>query len=228
MKKIKSITRTITGICLAFGMIFTLSCEETAGIGPEADPIDESDSTGIAQCQYADLIGFPIEDLSKEESEGLIFMREEEKLARDSYILFYESFGLRNFLNIQKSEQVHMNAILNLINKYGLEDPAEGMDIGEFKNQELAGLFEELQESGQKNKIAALKAGALIEETDILDIQRELDEHVDNEDIRFVYGNLIRGSKNHLRAFVRVLKMNDVEYQPVLLSEEDFQSIINN
>ena len=45
-----------------------------------------------------------------------------------------------------------------------------------------------------------LLVGALIEEVDINDIQKELDEHVDNQDIVFVYDNLINGSYNHLRA----------------------------
>ena len=54
-------------------------------------------------------------DITEEESEALIFMREEEKLARDIYISFYKTYGLRIFNNISKSEQQHMNAIKVLL-----------------------------------------------------------------------------------------------------------------
>ena len=121
-----------------------------------------------------------------------------------------------------------MDAILGLIEKYELEDPAMGLETGEFQNEELQDLFNSLQESGQSDKISALKAGALIEETDILDIQKELNENVDHQDVRFVYENLIRGSSNHLRAFVWVLSRNNVEYEPVLLSQEEYDSILSN
>jgi hypothetical protein len=154
-------------------------------------------------------------------------MREEEKLARDTYILFYDLFGQPNFNNISKSEQAHMDAILYLLDKYNREDPAKDNGIGVFRNQDLQQLFDDLQEMGETDKVSALKVGALIEETDILDIQKELDHSVDNDDIRFVYENLIRGSKNHLKSFVGVLRFNGIEYDPVLLDKKLFDEIID-
>jgi hypothetical protein len=51
---------------------------------------------------------------------------------------------------------------------------------------------------------------ALIEKIDILDIQKKLDEQIDNKDITFFYANLLRGSRNHLRAFVKNLSRQGV------------------
>ena len=70
--------------------------------------------------------------------------------------------------------------------------------------------------------------GALIETVDIIDIQKEIDEQVDNEDIAIVYDNLINGSYNHLRAFVRNLSRHGIEYEPLLLTVREYDIIVNN
>ncbi len=74
----------------------------------------------------------------------------------------------------------------------------------------------------------ALKVGALIEEIDILDLQNELNLHVDNKDITLVYSNLLKGSNNHLRAFVKNLSRQGIDYVPQKLSNETYQDILNN
>ena len=50
----------------------------------------------------------PITDV---ETEDLMFMREEEKLARDTCLVLGEQWGLTIFSNIAKSEQKHMDAL---------------------------------------------------------------------------------------------------------------------
>ena len=120
-----------------------------------------------------------------------------------------------------------MDAILYLLDKYQLADPVAENDIGKFVNKDLQQLFDDLLEMGSTDRIAALKVGALIEETDILDIQYELDHSVDNQDVRFIYENLIRGSKNHLKSFVGVLQFNGIEYEPILLGDEVYQEIFS-
>lgn len=165
-------------------------------------------------------------ELSEEEINGLQFMREEEKLARDVYLTLYEKWALFPFKNISKSEQAHMDAILTLLNKYDLDDPAEGNEIGIFTNEELQKLYHELIEQGSKSAVDALKVGALIEEVDIMDLQRIIDEDVDNEDIEFVLSNLKRASGFHLKAFVGHLSRYNIEYSPELLDENIFIDII--
>ena len=145
------------------------------------------------------------EDLSEAESKGLIFMREEEKLARDVNLTLYNLWGLRVFTNISKSEQTHMNAIKSLLDKYEITDPVVNNDVGVFTNSDLHTLFGTLKEQGSQSQVEALKVGALIEEIDIRDIRLEIDEHVDSQDVIWVYENLLNGSYNHLRAFARNL-----------------------
>lgn len=165
--------------------------------------------------------------ISTEETDGLLFMREEEKLARDVYLVLYEKWNRIVFANIASSEQKHTDAIKVLLDQYEITDPVDVDSIGIFKNEILQALFVSLIEQGNISLVEALKVGALIEEIDILDIQNELDAYVQNEDIRIVYENLIKGSKNHLRAFVRNLSRQGIDYVPQKLDNVLYQSIIN-
>jgi len=167
----------------------------------------------------------PKQKLSQEEIKELLYMREEEKLARDVYLTLYEKWKLPIFRNIARSEQMHMNILGTLIKKYGLKDPVINR-IGAFKNQHLQQLYNKLVQQGEKSLIDALKVGALIEEIDIEDLKKAI-SLTDNKDLKIAYANLMKGSRNHLRAFVRVLRRFGYEYHPKYLSEEEFQKIIS-
>ena len=166
----------------------------------------------------------PLPALTESEAADLLFMREEEKLARDVYIAMYEEYGLRVFKNIQRAEQRHMNAVLSLIKTYGLEDPILG--FGEFSNPDLQELYDTLISMGLQSKLDALMVGALIEEVDIEDLVNAIGE-TDKSDIQTVYSNLLSGSENHLRAFVRNIEFITGEtYSAQEISQEEVDSIL--
>ncbi len=142
--------------------------------------------------------------LSEVEEADLLFMREEEKLARDVYLTLYEKWELATFSNIASSEQMHMNALLKLLKKYDLPDPAAGNDIGEFTDADLQALYATLVASGMVGPQEALMVGGLIEEKDMVDIQAAIDRS-DHADIDLVYASLLCGSRNHLRGFAQAL-----------------------
>ncbi len=168
------------------------------------------------------------DSLTEAEINGLLLMREEEKLARDVYRVLYEQWQHRIFNNIAQSEQTHTNAIKTLLQKYGLNDPVINDSIGVFQNEQLQSLYNQLIEKGKISLVEALHVGALIEEIDILDLQNELNHLNGNDDIAFVYQNLMRGSRNHLRAFVKNLKRLGITYIPVKLAQDEFDAIINS
>ena len=58
--------------------------------------------------------------LSADEAAGLIYMREEEKLAHDVYVTLYQQWGLPLFNNIANSEATHTSAIKVLLDRYGI------------------------------------------------------------------------------------------------------------
>jgi len=165
--------------------------------------------------------------LSNQEKEDILHMREEEKLARDVYLTLYEKWNHRSFYNIAQSEQTHMDAVKLLIEKYGLEDPAEGKDVGEFTNPKFQELYNQLVEERSKSLVDAFKVGAMIEELDIADLKECLNA-TDKPDITIVYQNLMKGSRNHLRAFNWNLENLGATYEPQYISVEEYNQIVNS
>ena len=137
--------------------------------------------------------------MSAEETNHLLYIREEEKLARDIYQALYSRWNVRIFSRIAASEQRHFDAVGTLINRYGLPDPAQPA-TGVFVNSDLQKLFDDLLAKGNISLLDALQVGVAIEETDIDDLKAAIAE-TDNRDILTVYGNLLNGSLNHLSAF---------------------------
>ena len=165
--------------------------------------------------------------LSEEEISDLLFMREEEKLAHDVYSYLYEQWGLNVFQNIANSEQTHTTSVLALLNQYGISDPIERLNAGQFANSDLQNLYDQLVAQGSISLADAIKVGAAIEEIDILDLL-EAQTRTGQADILLVYENLLQGSYNHLRAFVNTLRQQSGEtYQPQYLSPEEYQAILD-
>jgi len=165
--------------------------------------------------------------LNDAEKEGLVYMREEEKLARDVYLTLYNKWGMQIFTNISRSEQTHTDAIKALLIRYQVTDPVQEDVVGTFTNEKLQELYNALIEMGNVSLIEALKVGAAIEEIDILDLQNEIALVEENDDIITVYESLMQGSRNHLRAFVGTLAQQGVTYAPQYLDETTFESIVS-
>lgn len=208
-------------------IVFTLSffgCKNDNSLVAADDSIQSAEMQSIE-----DAIGsLPLGDLSDAEKDGLIFMREEEKLARDVYLYFYEKYNMRIFSNIAKSESTHMAALKMLLDKYDLEDPViDDAAAGIFQDEKLAGLYVQLTEAGNVSLVEALKIGLTIEDLDIYDLM-EYSHDVESEDILLVYDNLTKGSRNHLRAYYRQTLRNGGTYEAQFITQELFDSIIES
>lgn len=138
--------------------------------------------------------------LTADEIYSLMYMVEEEKLAMDVYARMFELYGFVIFDNINQSEFKHVNAVSDLILKHELENPITGKSAGEFENEELQELYNNLIELGSISRLEAINVGIMIEEKDMVDIVYYL-ELVENKDLEQVYSNLLSGSENHLAAF---------------------------
>jgi len=145
-------------------------------------------------------------ELSQEEEYGLIHMRIEEKLARDVYIVMGDLWNHKVFLNIQLSEQKHMDAVKRLLDKYNVPDPLTTDSVGVFPDPQFQQLYNQFIQQGNQSLQEALLVGKSIEELDIADLEYQL-SFVDNPDIIRVYQNLKAASENHLAAFNRCLNV---------------------
>lgn len=163
--------------------------------------------------------------ITQAEKDGLLQMREEEKLARDVYTALYAQWQLPAFGNIIKSEQTHMDAVKNLLTTFGLPDPAANQPAGVFTNPELQALYDDLVAQGSESAVAALRVGATIEDLDIFDLNQFLTA-TNNAAIKQVYANLKFGSENHLRAFARQLGNYGQTYTPQYLTPAQYNAII--
>jgi len=186
----------------------------------------QGSNVSAAYCETI-VENLPYEDLTEEEEAGLIQMREEEKLARDVYLVLYDEWGHWVFGNIARSEQRHTDAIKVLLDKYSLTDPSSDDTVGVFTSSEIQDLFDTLTEKGSASLAEALQVGATIEDLDIFDLKGFLAES-DNSDIRTVYQNLLKGSRNHLRAFMYQITAYGESYDAQYLSSEDVDAIINS
>ncbi len=183
---------------------------------------------GVAQqAQTQNLTNLPpAGDVDEQEIADLLWMREEEKLARDVYLTLGEEWDLQVFANISRSEQQHMDAVAVLLERYGIEDPVGENPVGVFTNPELQSLYDELIERGSQSQAEALLVGGAIEEIDILDLEERL-ARTDNADIEQVYNNLMSGSENHLRAFSRTYeRITGQTYTPQYLDQEAYDAIM--
>ncbi len=218
-------SRKYVALSLLLMMLFTLAGCISSGDDSESSP--EGEYAGIDVGQIEDAMGeISVSELSDEEITGIRYMREEEKLARDVYLALYDLWGTPIFANIAASEETHTGAVETLIVRYGLEDPYVD-DRGTFENETLQGLYTDLVSAGSGSLMAALMVGAQIEELDMVDIASYI-ESADNADIILVYENLMMGSRNHLRSFVSLLEKEGIEYEPIYLSQGDYDEIVQS
>ena len=138
--------------------------------------VDVVEETAVTTAQTIQTTG----PLTADEIAGLLFMREEEKLARDVYLTLNEQWGMNIFNNIAASEQMHIDAVVNLLNVNNIPDPAANNGTGEFANQELQTLYDQLIATGSQSLADALKVGGAIEEIDIMDLDKRMNSTSNN------------------------------------------------
>ena len=180
---------------------------------------------GLASCETK---GGEVEEitLTQQEENDLLFLREEEKLARDVYLYAFDKYGLQIFSNIAGSEQNHMNMVLGLLTKYGLTDPAS-TERGVFTNTELQMLYNQLTVLVDNSLLNALIVGATIEDLDINDI-KTFEGHTEKNDLLDVYAKLSCGSRNHLRSYYSQLQSRGYTYQAQYISQQELEAIVNS
>ena len=175
------------------------------------DDIDSNEETNIEQT------------ITDEDKAALLFMLEEEKLARDTYIYLNNVWSINQFANIKDSEQTHMDAIENLLKKYSISYTI--LPVGEFEDKALQDYYNQFKLDGAVSKSNAFQIGATIEDLDILDLQEYI-EATKNTSLIAVFENLECGSRNHLRSFVSGIVQLGDSYTPQFLTQNEYETII--
>ena len=178
-----------------------------AGLLTAAAPGQSAQSKKSGPFVYVPLAGA--------EKAEMLFIWQEEKLARDVYLRMFEIWQDPIFSTIAASEQKHMDAVWQLITeKYVGESewlPLAVLPVGvytETVHHDLNELYAQLTEKGAGTLWDALDVGRQIEELDIEDLKLaiQLTEGLfpngEHADITTVYGNIMTGSTHHLAAFL--------------------------
>ena len=145
-------------------------------------------------------------ELTAVEIEGLTYMRLAEKLAHDVYTELALVSDYKFFDNFSKIEQMHMDKVLRLIEKYDeITDPLDYPDVaGEFPDDysDFQVLYDDYINLTDGSYEDPLDVGIAIEKSivDYLDAQLA-NEDVNKADIIIVYTCLLESAQNHLAAF---------------------------
>ena len=145
----------------------------------------------------------PASSIDASTEQNLLYMVEEEKLAHDVYVALGEIYDARQFTNIARAEVAHQDSVRTLLDRYGLDDPTNGMPAGEIVNDDLQAKYDELVASGSASLADAAAVGITIETTDIADLTEAIDA-TDAADVIAVLSSLRDGSQRHLAAFERL------------------------
>jgi len=139
--------------------------------------------------------------LSSTQKASLLFMYQEEKVARDVYYTLGKKYPTAaTFASIQLSEQQHIDQVESLCIKYKVDiSKVQESVVGVFVLPELQNLYNILVAQGSTSLLAGLKIGVAIEEKDIADILAA--EVGMPADVVKVFENLRAGSLSHLDAF---------------------------
>jgi len=183
-------------------------------------------------CGGKGICGDDLAPLSQEEIDGLTYMREEEKLARDIYRTMADEWGLIVFTHIARSENKHMQAVKHLLDKYEVDDPVQNAEEtattgDDFTNDNLGDLFDAFKERGLVSVMDALQVGGEIEETDLRDLLYQIDQSENNDIIR-TYEHLLCGAFIHLRAYVKQIEIRGENYEPLYLTLEELSTIVDS
>lgn len=204
------------GLIMLLTLTLTASCEN--GISENAEnqtaALLDVSADGTSVIMLANLAPVMVagENLTSDELSLLLKMKDEEKLARDVYAALYEKWQSPVFSRIKDAESNHLEAVIRLLTYYG-KDASVGQN-GEFGSAEYKDLYGKLIAKGSVNLTEAFKVGALIEEMDSKDLEDAL-AVVTNANLKMVFENLQKGSRNHLRAFIRQLSALGESYTPV-------------
>src|SRR6478609_3802313 len=148
--------RTIHQALLAGGMAVLLG----AGLAGTAVAVAQPPSTTAAAAVTDDT-----------RSVDLAYSRDEERMARDLYTLFGQTYDAAVFDRIAASEQQHFDAVGALLTTYAVADPATGQPAGTYTNPDVQKLYDQWKAQGMTSVQDAYAAGVALEQNDIADLE---------------------------------------------------------
>ena len=172
-------------------------------------------------------ITLPKEDLNNTEKEMLINARKNEKLAYDYNYTMFSKWGMPVFNHMATKLLANNDALKKMLNKYGLTDPINDMQIGKYSDNELQSKYDSAVAKGNESLKNAYIEAANIEEQ-MIKFYRDASDKVDNQDLKLLFDNLRVRAEHSFAAFVRNLYRFGYEYQPHYITQAEFNQIVHH
>lgn len=125
----------------------------------------------------------------------------DEKLAHDLYVALGDETGDARFEHVAWSESRHLAAVRELLDRYRLDDPTDGLGAGELPGaaQER---YDAMLAEGDDSADAALEVAARFERDDIAGLRAAV-RGLQAADVTWLYQHLEMQSRMHLAVFTR-------------------------
>ena len=234
--------------CLIATLVVTQGSAIAQNLAPTQGHAQDETASGKTMGGTETTLDFP-------EETHLVFMREEEKLARDVYLTFAGMYPEQPVFNkiATTSEQTHTDTIRDKLAQFDVDDPNPATNdlpasIGIFTGATYGAYFTDkfrtLVARGSQSELEALYVGALIEELDMHDIVQcpkvivsmydDIEEggcglvYTDENALINAYSSLVDGSELHLRAFVGQIEavIGAGNYEAQYLTQEEVDTIL--
>lgn len=191
-------------------------------LAARVDVIDAAEAQTLAGKSDGQLLvnSLPAATLNDEQKQLLVFMWNEEKLAKDVYLALNQIHPSQQMSTIAtRSEAKHQESVRALLEKYNLSvweplNPSAGYSDaaasavapGTYTVAAVQTLYNTLYAKGTASARDSMEVGCMVEVTDVNDLTRDLPLVGNLLDATTVFENLRAGSYNHYWAFDRGLK----------------------
>ncbi|MCD8485042.1 DUF2202 domain-containing protein [Candidatus Woesebacteria bacterium] len=169
-------------------VIKKVSDTDSQGKGTNANQTLTKQNCLMDGCLLVEDAEYPVEELDNQTIEYLKIGLADERKALATYQATMDKFGnVRPFINIARAEEQHISMLKALFDKYGVEIPADTIEVGE-----LPATLQEVCAVGVQAEI------------DNDQLYQDMIPNIAQEDIKTVFTSLANASKEmHLPAFER-------------------------
>jgi hypothetical protein len=160
------------------------------------------------------------EEMTMADKDGISNFLVEERLANDFYLLMNEKWDIPLFNKISNSEVENLMIVQNIVDTYGLDQYND-----DENNHNLQFEYLSLIENGNESVVDALLASAMVEEMDIIKLDKLINA-TSSMELVDTYRLLKKLSEQHLRAITIELDKYGVDYIPEIIEPDHYKSLM--
>jgi hypothetical protein len=191
-------------------------------LAAHVDVIDSTEAQALAGKSEGQLLvnSLPAATLNDEQKQLMVFMWNEEKMAKDVYVALNQVYPSQQINTIAtQSEARHQEKVRALLEKYNLsvweplnttasysDAAVAAVAPGTYTVTAVQTLYNTLYAKGIASARDSMEVGCMVEVTDVNDLNAQLPLVSNLLDATTVFENLRAGSYNHYWAFDRGLK----------------------